>query len=466
MTRRKILSQPIISADPSIDAIKPVLPWRGYQLRFMNDPSSRRLWVASAQIGKSTALASRHTVKCLRKPNHLSIFLSASERQAKELALKAKRFISELAGIDCTLLQRILPQTADLQEHTIKFPNGSRIIALSATPETARGYTGDVVMDEYAHHPDQDAMFQVAYRQITLGYDLDVASTPFGQGNRFHRMAEALGLGNGVEPPQQPTQVNGWSGHWTDIHMAVREGLPVSPEVIRLGLGSDDETWRQEYLCQFLSLDYMWVPPELYGSCATAEATIGSPVGRGLFAGWDIARKRDLSVIWFFEQVGDVAWTRGIIEMRNQPTPDQVDAARAWIPFIRRMNVDMTGMGLAIYESLYKDYPDKVEGVQFTAATKEAMAVSMKHTMERRKVRLPEDDTCRRDFGAVRKTVNAIGQSRFDSEHDKQLGHSDRWWAACLALQAMSLPQGENMSEGAYAPMTRPITAGWKTEVM
>ena len=46
-----------------------------------------------------------------------------------------------------------------------------------------------------------------------------------------------------------------------------------------------------------------------------------------MYAGWDVARNRDLSVIWLLELVGDVTWTRGVIEMRNLPTPDQVRQA-------------------------------------------------------------------------------------------------------------------------------------------
>jgi len=57
---------------------------------------------------------------------------------------------------------------------------------------------------------------------------------------------------------------------------------------------------------------------------------------RQAYAGWDVARRHDLSVIWLAELVGDVTWTRGVIEMRNVPTPDQVRQARAIMPLVRR----------------------------------------------------------------------------------------------------------------------------------
>ena len=41
--------------------------------------------------------------------------------------------------------------------------------------------------------------------------------------------------------------------------------------------------------------------------------------------GWDVARSHDLSVVWFDELVGDVTITRGVLVMRNMPTPDQTE---------------------------------------------------------------------------------------------------------------------------------------------
>ena len=34
-------------------------------------------------------------------------------------------------------------------------------------------------------------------------------------------------------------------------------------------------------------------------------------------------RRRDLSVVWFSELVGDITWTRGVLVMPKMPTPDQ-----------------------------------------------------------------------------------------------------------------------------------------------
>ena len=144
---------------------------------------------------------------------------------------------------------------------------------------------------------------------------------------------------------------NPWSGHWCDIFMAVEDGLPLDPEEVRAGC--DEDTWLQEYCCQFISQASEWISPELFQQCVSSEASAEYPltrlpslgtlspgrvgdraaVGEGSFyAGWDIARNRDLSVIWISELVGDVTWTRGVIEMKNTPTPDQIREARSLMP--------------------------------------------------------------------------------------------------------------------------------------
>src|SRR5206468_5382721 len=117
-----------------------------------------------------------------------------------------------------------------------------------------------------------------------------------------------------------------------------------------------------------------------YSSDETYKDSRSYPIGgyRGLYTGWDVARNRDLSVIWFIERVGDISWTRGVIEMRDQSTPSQMAEARKLMPMIRRLVIDKSSMGLTIYEQLYQEFGDAIEGVQFTLATKETLAVGAK----------------------------------------------------------------------------------------
>jgi phage FluMu gp28-like protein len=497
---------------------------RPYQRRWVTDRARLALAVKAAQIGYSTASAAWAVITCLARPQQLVVLLSRSERQSLELAEKCKLWVDGYRGVLADYFpnqwfapgpgaldqarrggSRTAPTTSTLQ-HEIRFPNRSRIIALAANPDTARGYSGHVVLDEFAFHADAEAIFKAAYRQTTLGYSLKVLSTPNGQQGKFFEIAKSLGLDSGIRPRRQPvrqgvgsrelgvgadsrfpipdSRPSPWSGHWCDIHLAVEEGAPIDIPTTRAGC--DEDTWLQEYCCQFVSQASEWISAELFQSSVSSEAsadfrnskfeTRNSPSGElrassfefPLYAGWDIARKRDLSVIWISELVGDVTWTRGVIEMAKMSTVEQVREVRGLlgggaggelsahraigssghlngqiarspdgpIPKIRRMNIDMSGMGLAMVEQLQREFPDQVEGVEFTASVKERLAVVARRRMEEGKVRLPEDPTVRHAFRAVRKAVNAAGQARFDAGHDSDYGHADHFWAFALAEAA------------------------------
>lgn len=458
-------------AAPKFD---PTIPWRPFQADYINDPGRLIFCVKGAQIGMSTASAAWAVGECIARDNHLVIILSRTEPQAKELARKAKMLVQKLKGVEAHLDHGFFKDTLML-EHYIRFPNNSRIIALSSNPETARGYTGDVVLDEYAFHPQSEEIFKAAYRQITLGYKMRILSTPNGQQGRFYDMAKKFGLADGHEPTSVREArlkgaryvKDGWSLHWVDIHRAIAEGFPVDADEIRQGAMSstgDEDTWLQEFLCQFISTAQQWIPPELMDA-PNIDTLVTQELGqlgnnppsrdqyRNLYAGWDIARHKDLSVIWFNEVVGDITVCRGILELSKRPTPEQIEEARRVLapgpprfeggpptpPLVYRMAIDTGSMGLTIFEVLQKEFGSgQVEGVTFTLQAKEAMAVEAKRRMEERRVRIPDTPMVRNSFRSVKKTVTATGQARFDADHDEKYGHADHWWAWCLAISAES----------------------------
>src|SRR5437899_1663125 len=190
------------------------------------------------------------------------------------------------------------------------------------------------------------------------------------------------------------------------------------------------------------------------------------PEGGGLYAGWDLARNRDLSVVWFSELVGDVTWTRAILVMEKTPTPDQVDRVARIMPRVHRLCIDKTGMGLPIFETMDRRFPGKVEGIAFTQATKESMATKTKQRMEEKRCRLPNDQTVWKSFRAVRKSTTSLGQIRFDAARDEKLGHADHWWAFCLSEGAAEQGARPSLSTCAIAVPGKPIFANLMTEVI
>jgi phage FluMu gp28-like protein len=367
----------------------------------------------------------------------------------------AKLFIEESVAPHIRSIQALvqyeqgyIPSTS-IYKHSARFANGSCITALSSSPDSARSTEGHVLLDEYSFHLEARRVYEAITPSITRGYDLEIISTPNGQQGEFYNLAKASGLVDGRRSADCQ-----FSAHKTDIHQAIAQGCKdrfgklLRTEELRADC-LDEEMWLQEYCCQFLSIASQWIPPELFEANTSREVTealeklAGRPPegARDLYAGWDIARNKDLSVIWLTEVVGDVSWCRGIIELSGMATPTQVREAQSMMPMIRRMSIDKSGMGLAIFEALQEKYGSgRIEGLQFTLPVKEALAVHAKRRMEEHKCRIPDFDIVRNSFRMVKKTVTATGQARFDAEHDAQWGHSDHFWSMCLAEDAASQP--------------------------
>src|SRR5271165_3455993 len=121
----------------------PVLP---YQRRWIEDNSQLKIAVWSRQSGKSFAAALRAVMKCLEKRTQY-IILSKGERQSRLFMEKVKDFCMVFKEMKALPAFDEMPES---EEKTMEvfFPhNRSRIIGLPANPDTARGYTGHIVLD-------------------------------------------------------------------------------------------------------------------------------------------------------------------------------------------------------------------------------------------------------------------------------------------------------------------------------
>ena len=460
----------------------PVLP---YQLRWIEDDSQLKVAVWSRQSGKSFAAALRAVLKCMDKRTQY-IILSKGERQSRLFMEKVKDFCQVFKQLK---MLREYSATEETEDKTMEvfFPhNHSRIIGLPANPDTARGYTGHIVLDEFAFHGDAHKIYAACFPIITRGYSIEVISTPNGTAGKFYEIAKAAGLardtGHGTRDAGNETQVVDesripnpvtrlWSGHKVDIYTAVAQGLPADIDLLRAGC-DDEETWLQEYCCQFLSDAQNYIPLELISGCVHEEASTEWESGLGardtghgtreLYLGVDIGRKHDLTIAWLFEKIGGILWSRNLcalkgisfdeqekvicrlIEGGGAPNPEsRVPSPVSRTPSpgaaVRRVCVDQSGLGMMLAEHLVQKYGAIVEPVQFTAAFKERLAPMVKQAFEERTVRIPDHREVRADINSVKRFVTPAGNVRFDAEHTDR-GHADRFWALALVVNAASTP--------------------------
>lgn len=440
-----------------------VIQIRPYQQRWIDDDARFKLAVKSARIGYSYATGLETIFDCLKKPNTTWTVLSASKAQSIEFVDVCSKNIQAIGAVSQLYDEPFADKdgTTEILVQRIQFPNGSRIMALPANPRTARGYPGNAILDEYAHHQDSYAIWAAIARQIALGHKIRILSTPNGEQGKFYDLAKDFGLSDGVAPSPNPVRRGPWSCHWIDVHMAVAEGCPINIAEMR-ELFKDEETFSQEFLCVFIKAAGSWLGIELIAAAEDAGATIEYPSGYvpsgPLYGGIDVARDRDKTVFWLDEVLGDVSWTRMVMRLHATPFPEQHRLLTPWAGITTRTAIDSTGMGVALYDYLNADHRGRIMGINFAGTNdqgvklKTDLAVRLKNRMEKRLNRIPYDAEIRQALMAVKREATSTGV-KFDAprievdsavaggQKKKKYGHADEFWAKALAdLAAASAP--------------------------
>jgi phage FluMu gp28-like protein len=449
-----------------------VLQMRPYQQRWIDDDTRFKCAVKSARIGYSFATAYRRVEMSMRVPGRTTTVLSASKAQSVEFVETAAKLCQLMGGTaEHVASEDFVDSLGRIEaiQSKITFPNGSRIIALPANPRTARGYPGDAVLDEFAHHEDSYAIFAAVFRQVALGNSLEVLSTPNGEQGKFYDIARDLGLDLGAAPQELPVKRNGWSGHWVDVYRAVAEGCPIDIEGMRRGL-NDDDTWNQEFCCVFLKSTGAWLTLDLIAACeentldaklvqigpdsyGTAFLDPGFNPRGPLFAGIDVGRDHDASCLWLDEKVGDVAWTRGVFWLHNVTFPNQSRMLNPIVRLCSRAAIDKTGMGVGLYDMLNETNAGRLLGVSFGGTNdngvrmKTDLAIRIKKRFEQQRSRIPYDGRIRTELQAIKRQATPTGVS-FDAPRievdtavaggvkKKLFAHADAFWAKALADMA------------------------------
>lgn len=404
-----------------------------YQKRWVEDQSRFKIALKARQTGFSFAVALEVVLDAVERRTTW-VLLSRGERQSKELMEKVAMHARAI-GVACRELETTFQiDDREFKQLEIRFPNGSKVIGLPANPDTARGFSGNVVLDEFAFHADSRKIWTALYPTITRGYKIRVISTPQGKSNKFYALW---------------TDDSGtWSKHQVDIYQAKEQGMDVDIEELRKGVESEDD-WLQEFCCEFLDEADSLLTYELINSCEDERATVELPEDwepqGNLYLGVDIGRKKDLTVLWLYEELGDVFWTRAVKELVK--TPFRVQRQELFwflsLPGLRRACIDNTGLGMQLAEEAQERFGYLVEPVTFTAAVKQELAITQKRMFEDRLVRVPVKREIREDLHSVKKITTAAGNIRYDAERSEASGHADRFWASALGLHAGTNPPGK-----------------------
>ena len=405
--------------------VEPRVPLLPYQRADVESPARMRWCCWSRQSGKSFTKSLRRLLRGLKR-RRTQVFLSAGERQSRELMTKVRQHCA-LLGIWSELVADGYFAGTETKRLEVRLPNGVRVIGLPANPQTARGFTGDVLLDEFAMHADDREIWAAMFPTLLRGGgELDVASTPKGISNVFARLRH-----------------NSQFSHSTiTLPEAVRQGLGVDVAEVRRSMG-DDTLFRQEFLCEFLDEATAFLTYAQIAACADAalEKTVPAEelaAGEELFAGVDIGRRRDLTVIWVLARRAGVYVTRSVVEIAGETFRAQFARIAEYLRLrqLRRCCIDAGGLGMQLAEEAQERFGrHRVEAVTLTAALKAQIAGRLRIAVEDRTIRIPVDDGIRNDWHSVERRTSASGQIVLGAPR-REGSHADRFWAAALALHA------------------------------
>ena len=245
---------------------------------------------------------------------------------------------------------------------------------------------------------------------------------------------------------------------------------PITPEQAR-AQALDKTAYDQNYECSFADESLALLSHELITAAESDEEGVAQICEQewtdealeemrqakgALYAGLDVGRKVDLSVLTVLERVSGVFYVRGMLRMRNMRLPEQelrlteLCGCRQ----VKQVCIDMTGLGLGLFEYAQRTMGEHmISGINFSSsvsATKvireegtnrptvrvtEAMAMEVLRVYEDRRIRQPRDWQLREDLRRPGKVTTPAGRVSIAATRDGA-GHADHFWSLALALEA------------------------------
>ena len=469
-------------------AASPVILLRGYEREALeNHTHGIEVWLWGRQTGKSFTLAAWAVDRLLRNPGRLVTILSNSRANGMELNLKCAEI--------CQRLQQVFEQedlsgdrakgrfeTMNYETRVTVNGRTGRIKVLPANARTARGFSGDLILDEFAFHEDSFAIWEAVEPILAAhpDYLCRVASTPNGRHNMFYRLATNPGI-----PLRKITRSEAWRQGLRIYHPITR--AEITPDKAR-ALALDKRAYDQNYECVFENENMALLTTSLISAAEresggficdqewsdeAVRAIEGRRDERGrqggaLYAGVDVGRTHDLTVISVLEKEPGthLLSVRGILRLRNMRLPDQQQrlSAICRLAQFRGAHIDMTGLGLGLFEYAQQQFGARIHGINFSssillskenlalrnacnarnaqwARAPEVLATQLLQVYEERRIQHPIDQQLRDDLRKPERITTPSGRVSIAATRDGA-GHADHFWSLALAVNAaLSKPE-------------------------
>lgn len=424
--------------------------WLPTQERWINDASRKKIWEKCRRYGGSFAESFAATTRAGLDTNKCDAWISSRDMLAARLFTEdVKKWVRKInaAFEDCGEVLVSDPKS-NLRAYAVEFANGRRLHSLSSSPDAIAGKEGHFTKDEAALHKDLRQWYAIAQPAIMRKGSMSYISTHRGNGNFFNTLIQEI---------KHKGNPKGFSLHSINIEQGVQEGLwlkilqDLGPEDERYNWTDDDflqslrdecadeEAWKQEFLCIPCDDAESLITWEDITACTeSAEQKQGRVLDAGAnrYSGQDVARRKHLSVlITLADYLGQLVF-EDMLVMQNEPFAKQELALFAAIERSVSARIDATGLGMQMAENAQTKYPHKARGLMLSAPEKLRLAVQLQRVFQDRRILIPDDHKLHYDIYSVKKHVSAGGMILLKSEGGSTDGHSDRFWALALAVDA------------------------------
>ena len=382
--------------------------------------------VGVGRLAKPLSIALRAIWFALANAKTLTLIVAPTLRQSMIVSDRIQDFLSSLPKRqESELVDRI-------QRTTIRFRNGSRIVALPNSPQLLRGYTAhQVIADECAFFKDdQLVFFNVLYPMLsTTDGSLIASSTPWSKDSVFYRFCQATEF----------------SKHIVTCENVLRSGLSKQSFIDEQRSLLPLERFQREYLSEFVEDVDTWLTQSLIVSCIDSQLVpydFSAQPKAEFYMGVDFGKEQDFSVILVIEKKGS---TIQVVHVHRFPLHTEYASVIGYVKSlqdrwktIRAIYADITGVGNYIVEDMTRSGIYNVNGITFTVQSKEEMATILREKMRSGEFKIPytpskyiADIDLTAELNIEKYQLMKTGHIQFMHPVDS---HDDVFWSTALGL--------------------------------
>lgn len=383
-----------------------------YQDVVLNDKCRYIMMVGSFQIGKTDVLRIKALHFAYTHPGTTTILVSKTLPQSTNTLLRMKDMLRRSDINFESSLEGMPDNKTELFIRNDKKGMYSRIICVPAT-EAALGYTADLALaDEIATYDNGVDFYERIFEtrtNSTKGQIL-VISNPHGQQGILWKLYN-----------------NPLFSRYRFDFLARPDNTKEELELKRKSLGVE-YNFREYYMAEFMAARGGWLTPDEIHDAFNNELVERLEPNAQIYAFVDLAKRHDHSVIVVgrinYDKVKDeesleIMWTKEF-PLNTDYSIVANEIERIYNTYnIRGLGADATGVGDSFVD-LLRARGISLEGVTFSLPMKSKMYTDLKMLFEQRRIRIPPNESFKKQLGTLtfKKTLSGQLQVHHENEND------------------------------------------------